>query len=256
MFEKLKLSPGLITLRYTTPAAGTADAVIRPFIPLGARGALSLMFEPGNVAGALTQPGQMCIIRCLRSALLGLEILRQDGGEQPNGGIEIDYLSRCGEEPEEPGFGPDLVVCFDHFGDRPARFGAWVSGEAAGQAVSGLLIRPRALAARIMLRDPVSDQIAAPGDYLGSRRGFRPLSGLEAWLDAADGRHRLHMQADFAEAGRVEARGTLVSLHGAGPHDRLLRLNMAVEAVQADPAAMPVAVVPARPDRLRIFRKA
>ncbi|WP_151720708.1 hypothetical protein [Gemmobacter serpentinus] len=248
MYETLKLSPGILTLTCVAPPEGDLDAMIRPIVPPGSRHAITLMFEPGNVSGALTRAGAFCVIRCGQAAVLGLEIRAERSDGPPRGGIELNYLSQTGSDPEPIAGHADYVLHLAGYGDRPARFGTLTGGD-AGQAIAGLMMPIRASTPRIMLQDPVTGQVATPGEYLGSQSGFRPLSELRAWIEAPDGRQRLALQADFAEAGRVESRGTMVSLHGAGPEDRLLRLSMALEAMPLLPEAEK------RPERIRIFRK-
>jgi hypothetical protein len=249
MYETLKLSPGILTLTCVAPPEGDLDAMIRPIVPPASRHAITMMFEPGNISGALTRAGAFCVIRCGQAAVLGLEIRAERTDGPPRGGIELTYLSQTAADPEPITGQADYVAHLAGYGDRPARFGTFVAGDDPAQAIAGLMMPIRASQPRILLQDPASGQIAAPGEYLGSQGGFRPLSELRAWIEAPDGRQRLVLQGDFAKAGRVESRGTMVSLHGAGPEDRLLRLNMALEAMPLAPEA------DRRPERIRIFRK-
>lgn len=253
MYQTVKLQPGLLTLTFVAPAEGEADALIRPVVPPASRQAISLMFEAGNVTGALTAPGEFCVIRCGRPASLGIEITSRKAGAQPRGGIELNYLSSRGPDPApDETAGADYILHLSDHGDRPARFGGWAGGDTPEQAIGGLMIRARSGRPRILAQDPATGQIAQPGDFLGSRGGFRPLAELQLWIDEPDGRNRLAVEAEFAEAGRVSASGTMVSLHGSGPGDRLLRLNMALEQM---PAESGKSATPRRNDRIRIFRK-
>lgn len=253
MYETVKLQPGLLTLTFVAPAEGAADALIRPVVPPASRQAISLMFEAGNISGALTAPGEFCVIRCGRPAVLGIEITARHAGVQPRGGIELNYLSRRGPDPApDETVGADYILHLAGHGDRPARFGTWTGGDTPEQAIAGLLIRHRTGRPRIVAQDPATGQIAQPGDFLGSRSGFRPFSELRLWIDEPDGRNRLGVEADFAEAGRVNATGTMISLHGAGANDRLLRLNIVLEQMPVDSAK---SAATRRNDRIRIFRK-
>ncbi|MBT9247770.1 hypothetical protein KM031_21365 (plasmid) [Gemmobacter fulvus] len=253
MYETVKLQPGLLTLTFVAPAEGSADALIRPVVMPASRQALSLMFEAGNVAGALTSPGEFCVIRCGRPAVLGIEISARQTGAMPRGGIELNYLSRRGPDPApDETTGADYILHLAGHGDRPASFGSWTGGDTPDQAIAGLMIRARTGRPRIVAQDPATGQIAQPGDFLGSRGGFRPFSELQLWIDEPDGRYRLGVEAEFAEAGRVSASGTMVSLHGMSTGDRLLRLRMVLEQMSADSEKRATA---RRNDRIRIFRK-
>ena len=253
MYQTVKLKPGLLTLTFVAPAEGKANALIRPVVPPASRQAISLMFEAGNVSGALTAPGEFCVIRCGRLAVLGIEITASQAGVQPCGGIELHYLSNRGPDPaSDEAAGADYILHLSGYGDRPARFGSWAGGNTPEQAVGGLMMRARTGRPRIMAQDPATGQIAGPGDFLGSRGGFRPLSELLLWIDEPDGRSRLAVEAEFAETGRVTAAGTMVSLHGSGPSDRLLQLNLTLQQM---PTESGKATTPKRSDRIRIFRK-
>ena len=255
MYEKLKLTPGLLTLRYAKPAAGEANAVIRPIVPLASRHAIRLMFEPDNLSGALFRPDEICVIRCSKPAVLVLEIASAEGTGAPNGSVELDYLAQTAPEPDTRS-AADILVYLDRHGDKPAKFGTWVGADEPGHPIAGLMLHPRASGPRILLRDPISGQIAAPGEYLGSSGGFRPLSELQAWIEDPDGRHHLHLSAEFARAGLAEATGTLVTLHGAGPEDALLRLNLQVKPLGSAKGRLDLAATqPSQRDRVRIFRK-
>lgn len=253
MYETIKLQPGIVKLTFVAPAGEAANALIRPIIPPESRQVISVMFEAGNVAGALAAPGEFCLIRCGRAAVLGVEISAHQAGGQPRGGIELDYLSTRGPDPL-PGDvpGADYVVHLAGHGDRPVRFGAWASGDTAEQPIAGLMIRNRLGRPRIITQDPTTDQIAQPGDFLGSRGGFKPFSELRLWIDEPDGRNRLNVEANFAEAGQISATGTMVTLHGASASDRLMRLKILLQQMPAE--AVPFSSS-RRNDRLRIFRK-
>ena len=253
MYETIKLQPGIVKLMFVAPVNEVANALIRPIIPPESRQAISIMFEAGNVTGALAEPGEFCLIRCGRAAVLGVEISAQQAGTQPRGGIELDYLSLRGPDPL-PGeaTGADYVVHLAGHGDRPARFGAWASGDTVEQPIAGLMIRNRLGRPRIITQDPATDQIAQPGDFLGSRGGFKPFCELRLWIDEPDGRNRLKVEADFAEAGLVNATGTMVSLHGAGPSDKLMRLKILLEQMPVEGVRFTSS---RRNDRIRIFRK-
>lgn len=255
MYEKLKITPGLLTLRYVRPAVGEANAVIRPIVPLASRHAIRMLFEPDNLSGALFRPDEICVIRCSKPALLILEIASAEGTEAPNGSVELDYLAQTAPEPDTRPLA-DILVYLDKRGDKPVRFGTWVGADEPGHPIAGLMLHPRAHGPRILLRDPISGQIAAPGEYLGSVGGFRPLSELQAWIENPDGRHRLHLMGEFSRAGFVEATGTLVTLHGASSDDALLRLNLRI-IPPGGPAEKSIAATArsARRDRVRIFRK-
>ena len=253
MYETIKLQPGIVKLTFVAPPEGTADAVIRPVVPLESRQSLSVMFEAGNIGGALMGPGEFCLIRCGRPAVLGVEIISRQAGGQPRGGIELDYLSQRGPDPlPDAASGADFVVHLAGYGDRPARFGNWVSGDRPEHAIAGLMMRSRVGRPRIIVQDPVAEQIAQPGEFLGSRGGFRPFSELRLWLDEPDGRYRLQVEAEFADAGLVNASGTMVSLHGANSADRLFRLKVALGHTAVE---SPTFTSARRNDRIRIFRK-
>ncbi|WP_134681986.1 hypothetical protein [Paracoccus ravus] len=253
MYETVKLTPGILTLTFVAPAEGAADAVIRPVVPPASRHAVTLMFEAGNVSGALLSPGEFCVIRCGSPAVMGIEITAGAAGAQPRGGIELNYLSRRGPDPKaDQNAAVDYILHLAGHGDRPGRFGTSTGADSPEHAVAGLLIRPRTGRPRIVLQDPVTGQIAQPGDFLGSRGGFRPLSELRMWIDEPDGSTRLAVEAEFEKAGRVQAAGTMVSLHGREYDDRLLRLNITLEQMQGGNAGTGM---PKRNDRIRIFRK-
>ena len=253
MYETVKLTPGILTLTFVAPPEGTPDALIRVVVPPASRHAISLMFEAGNVAGALTAPGEFCVIRCGYPAVLGIEITAHQAEAQPRGGIELNYLSRRGPDPApETNAGADYILHLAGHGDRPARFGALTGGDRPEHSIAGLMIQQRSGRPRIIAQDPNTGQVAKPGDFLGSRGGFQPFSELRLWIDEPDGRNRLAVEAEFAEAGRVTASGTMVSLHGTGASDRLLRLCLALEQM---PVAGDSSATGKRNDRIRIFRK-
>lgn len=255
MYEKLKLTPGLLTLRLVKPQSGEINAVVRPIVPVASRHAIRLMFQPGNVAGSLTQVDELCVIWCGQPAVIVLEINAAHGDGTANGSVELDYLATTAPEAVA-GPAMDMTVYLDRLGDKSAPFGTWVGADEPGHPIAGVMLHPRTNRPRIMLRDLASGQIAAPGEYLGSTAGFRPLCEFQAWIDGPDDRHRLHVLAEFSLAGRVEAYGTLVTLHGAGPDDRLVRLNLQLKPFEATAGnADPSQPKPKRRDRVRIFRK-
>lgn len=255
MYEKLKLNPGILTLRLAKPQAGEINAVVRPIVPVASREAIRLMFQPGNVSGTLTQVDELCVIWCGKTALLVLEITAAQGNGTSNGSVELDYLAFTPPEPDtDPS--PDMTVYLDRQGDKPAQFGTWVGADEPGHPIAGVMINPRANRPRIMLRDLASGQIAAPGEYLGSTSGFRPLCDFQAWIDAPDDRYRLDVLAEYALSGRAQAYGTLVTLHGTGPGDTLVRLNIQVAPLgTSGESPDPMAPKAKRRDRVRIFRK-
>lgn len=252
MYEKIRLSPGLLVLRLASPKDGKTNAALRPIVPLASRGAINLMFDPGTPTGILTRTSNICVIRVARPAVLLLEITAAHGSGEPRGGIELDYLVHSEEVDADPPSMADFTVYVDQSGDRPARFGDWVGDEAGERAIIGAMLPQRLIGPRIMLKDPRSDQIAAPGEFLGSRSGFRALSALQIWIDEPDGRYWLKAQADFARAGRVEAVGSALFLQGTGEDDRLIRLCLDLQAREPEQdLARPVP----RRNRVRIFRK-
>lgn len=252
MYEKIRLSPGLLVLRLAPPKGGQTNAALRPIVPLASRGSISLMFDPGTPTGILTRTSSICVIRVARSAVLILEITAAHGDGEPRGGIELDYLVHSEEVDADPPSMADFTVYVDQSGDRPARFGDWVGDDAGAQAIIGAMLPQRLIGPRIMLKDPYSGQIAAPGEFLGSRSGFRALSALQIWIDEPDGRYWLKAQADFVQAGRVEAMGTALFLQGTSDDDRMTRLCLDLQTkAPAEERAKPVP----RRNRVRIFRK-
>ncbi len=256
MFETVKLVPGIVTLTFTVPPGQEADAIIRPVVPLASRHALSLMFEPGNHIGALLTPGEFCVIRVGQTATLGIEIESRSGTGAPCGSIALAYLSQRGPDLAvlPPGT-TDFVLHLAGYGDRPARFGTWAGGDTPDHPIAGLMIRPRAGQPRLMLQDLITGQISPPGEFLGSQAGFRPLSDLRIWIEDPDGLNRLEAKAEFAQAGKVQAAGTMISLHGAGPQDRLLRLNLSLPPMPAGSRHASANGPARRGDRVRVFRK-
>lgn len=256
MYETVKLPPGIVTLTFTCPEGQEADAIIRPVVPLASRHALSLMYEPGNLSGALMRPGEFCVIRVGQTAVLGIEIVSQSGSGAPRGSIALAYLSTRGPDPvPAPPGATDFVLHLAGYGDRPGRFGGWVGGDTPDHPVAGLMIRPRAGQPRLMLQDLSTGQTCLPGEFLGSQGGFRPLTDLRIWIEDPDGLNRLEAQAEYAQAGKVQASGTMVSLHGAGPQDRLLRLNLSLPPMPAGSRHAHANGPARRGDRIKIFRK-
>jgi hypothetical protein len=88
----LSLNPGLILLRYKNERR-EGNATICPIIPPESRGAITLVFDPASRNDTLTTPGEVCVIRCIRPALLRLEISSLQTGLPPLGSIEVEYLS-------------------------------------------------------------------------------------------------------------------------------------------------------------------
>lgn len=257
MYQALKLKPGILTLTYVTPAEGTADAMIRPVVPLGSRHALTLMFEPGNASGALLRPGEFCVIRCGQSTILGVEIEPLSGVGAPRGGIDLTYLSQRGPDPAASSTRvADYIVHLAGYGDRAARYGTWVGADAPDHPIAGLMVHSRAGVPKLVIQDVATGQTAAPGEFLGSVGAFRPLTDLRLWIDGPTGAHRLHVSADYELAGRLEAGGTMVSLTSAGPADKLLRLQITMQPMRATAGiSQPASTGIRRGDRIQIFRK-
>lgn len=256
MFEKLRLAPGLLTLRSAADPRGGFNAVIRPIVPLASRHAITLVFDPSNPSGALTRQDEVCVIRCSDPVVIILEVSAAQGSGPPLGGVEIDYLVQSEPRPPQER-AADYTVFIDRLGDRPARLGEWVSGDVPGQAIAGLMIHHRTYPPRVMAHNPVTDRIAAPGEFLVGGAGFQPFSELRLWIDDPDGTCRLHAAAEFEILGRTAATGTLVSLQGANASDRLLRLNLQLRNTDSRAeAAQQSQPLTGRRNRVRIFRKA
>lgn len=256
MFEELRLAPGLLTLRSAADPRGGFNAVIRPIVPLASRHAITLVFDPSNPTGTLTRQDEVCVIRCSDPAAIILEVSTAEGSGPPRGGVEIDYLVQSKPQSRQES-ASDYTVFIDRLGDRPGRLGAWVGGDVPGQAIAGIMIHHRSFPPRIMLQNPTTGRIAAPGEFLVGGAGFQPFSEIGLWIDDPDGTCRLHVTAEFEILGRIAATGTLVTLRGASASDRLLRLNLQLRSV--DSRAAPAAQSPAasnRRNRVRIFRKA
>ncbi|QYZ70047.1 hypothetical protein [Neotabrizicola shimadae] len=254
-YEKLRLSPGILTIRSAAEPGLGFNAIIRPIVPLASRHAITLVFDPSNAGGALTRPDEICVIRCSDTAEILLELLIPEGSTALHGGVEIDYLVKSGPRPTlSPS--ADLTAYIDRSGDRSVRFGSWIGGEVADQAILGLMLHHRAHPPRIVLQNPVTGQIAAPGEFLAGGAGGRPFSQLRIWIEDPDGQFRLSASAEFELAGRTEVTGTFLTLTGANPADRLLRLKLQLTEVKATVDAT-VRPQPAsgRHSRIRIFRK-
>ena len=273
MYEMLSLNPGLILLRYKKQG-GQSNAIIRPIIPAESRGAITLLFDPANKDNALTTPGEVCVLRCERPALLRLEITSRQVQVPPRGSIEMEYIS----QPKRHTFGyqsdvaqmvqpPEMAHVFDYFahfhllGDQPGAFGEWLQGDGTSQGIEGLYIKPAPGQPRLMLRDLASGQVAAPGEYLGTRGQFRPLSGLEIWIDDPANTHVVRVEALFRNAGRVEQSGAFLTLRGIEPDDKLLGINLRIaprlpqHQLRSEPIFQSGRVAPATTERVKIFRK-
>lgn len=171
----------------------------------------------------------------------------------------MTYLAQGAAVPAAPAAG-DYLLAQGGPADtgsvvRSGDFGRW-SGDAAdpaGPALTGLLLTARPHGPQLMLQDPATGHVAAPGAWLGNLQSGAPLTGLRIWIEGADGTVSLHLAADFASAGQVEAQGTFISLQGTGATDRLLRLNLSLIPGPSQPRAPAPPTEPQ--NRIRIFRK-
>lgn len=273
MHETLSLNPGLILLHYKKQS-GQANAVIRPIIPAESRGAITILFDPGTHNDALTTPGEVCVLRCDRQASLVLEITSNQHLVPPRGSIEVEYISQPRRRPEtrvtesaptaarrEPIPALDYFAHFHLLGDQPGAFGAWLQGDGTSQGIEGICIQPTPGMPRIMMRDRVSGQVAAPGEFLGTRGRFRPLTELEIWLDELSSEHVIRVEALFRNAGRVEQSGSFLTLRGIEPDEKLLGINLRVQPRQpqpqatAEPSFQSTRRQQLRNERVKIFRK-
>lgn len=273
MHETLSLNPGLILLRYKKQG-GQANAVIRPVIPAESRGAITLLFDPGSRDDALTTPGEVCVLRCDRPALLGLEITSRQPWVPPRGSIEVEYISQPRRQPQgrgaetapsaparEPAPVLDYFAHFHLLGDQPGAFGEWLQGDGTSQGIEGLCIQPAPGLPRIMMRDRASGQVAAPGEFLGTRGRFRPLTELEIWIDDLASTHVIRVEALFRNAGRVEQSGSFLTLRGMEPDEKLLGINLRVmprtplHQSTPEPSFQSARAQTTRSERVKIFRK-
>ncbi len=269
MYETLSLNPGLIALRFIRQGGGQPNAVIEPVILPEFAGDVVILFDPGAQVEALSHPGDLCILRCARVVKIGLRIGSTQPGVPPRGSIEVEYLTRTARPSIAPARGAgrgalpphDVHAHFNMLGDRYARFGDWLEADAQSEGIEGLTLPANPALPRILMRDRASNQVAAPGEYLGSKGRFRPLTDLEIWIDGATGSHVLQVEAQFRNAGRVTQGGAFLSLRGMGEDERLLGLNLRVveraQPAQATDTPPPPAPPPPgdRPERVKIFRK-
>lgn len=269
MHETLSLNPGLILLRYKMQG-GQANAIIRVVVPSESRGTVTLLFDPANRDDALTAPGEICILRCSRACKITLEISSRQQGIPPRGSIEVEYLSqpRRGSN-QSPSFraAPVPTVAFDymaHFnllGDQRASFGEWLKGDGTSQGIEGLSLNNSSGQPRIMMRDLVSGQTAAPGEFLGSRGCFRPLTEIEVWIDDLANTNVIHVEAEFRNAGRITQAGSFLTLRGVEPNEKLLAINLRI--APRDVQSAPIReqgfrsgrTQPPQNERVKIFRK-
>jgi hypothetical protein len=271
MYETLSLNPGLVALRFVRQGGAQHNAVIRPVVLPEFEDDVVILFDPAAQDDALTHPGDLCILRCARVVTIGLDITSRQPGVPPRGSIEVEYLTRTARESLAPARGAgrgappphDIHAHFSMLGDRYARFGDWLEAEAPSQGIEGMTIAANPDMPRVLLRDRESGQLAAPGEFLGSKGRFRPLTDIEIWLDGAPATHLLQVEAQFRNAGRVTQGGAFLSLRGMGEDERLLGLNLRLVA-RTQPAAsaeMPQPPTPPappsgdRPERVKIFRK-
>ncbi len=267
MYEVLSLNPGLILLRYKKQGS-QSNAIIRPVIPADQRGALSIMFDPAARNEALSAPGEVCVLRCVRPAKLGIEISSRQPGVPPRGSIEVEYLAQPSRNADAmdaytPVAAPapefDYAAHFHLLGDQLAAFGEWLEGDGETQGIEGLCIQPVPGLPRVMMRDLASGQTAAPGEFLGTRGRFRPLTAVEIWIDGPP-THVIHMEARLRNAGEIMQSGTFLTLRGMEPDEKLLgiKLRIVPRAGQDQPAApafKSVQAQPVRNERVKIFRK-
>lgn len=270
MYETLSLNPGLIALRFIRQGGAQPNAAIRPVVPPEFEDDVVILFDPGAQDDALSHPGDLCILRCARVVRIELEITSRQPGIPPRGSIEVEYLTRTSRQSIAPARGPgrgappphDIHAHFSMLGDRYARFGDWLEADAESEGIEGLTIAATPSNLRILARDRESGQLAAPGEFLGSKGRFRPLNDIEIWIDGGGATHLLQVEAQFRNAGRVTQGGAYLSLRGFGENERLLGLNLRV-VERTQPAAQPAAPQPTppappagdRPERVKIFRK-
>jgi hypothetical protein len=267
MYETLSLNPGLVALRFIRQGGAQHNAVIRPVVLPEFEDDVVILFDPGAQDDALSHPGDLCILRCARVVKVGLEITSRQPGVPPRGSIEVEYLTRAAPPSIAPARGAargappphDVHAHFNMLGDRYARFGDWLEADAASAGIEGLTLAANPDLPRILMRDRESGQLAGPGEYLGTKGRFRPLTDIEIWIDGGPATHLLQVEAQFRNAGRVTQGGAFLSLRGLGDDERLLGLNLRVVA-RTQPAAAPDPTPPAppagdRPERVKIFRK-
>jgi hypothetical protein len=275
MYETLSLNPGLVALRFIRQSGGVPhNAVIRPVVLPEYEDDVVILFDPAAQDDTLTHPGDLCILRCARVVTVGLEITSRQPGVAPRGSIEVEYLTRAAKPSMAPARGAgrgappphDLHAHFSMVGDRYARFGDWLEADAPSEGIEGLTLAANPALPRILMRDRESGQIAGPGEFLGTKGRFRPLTDIEVWIDGGPVSHLLQVEAQFRNAGRVTQGGAFLSLRGLGDDERLLGLNLrVVERTQpaasaqppSPPAPPPAPAPPAgdRPERVKIFRK-
>lgn len=269
MYETISLNPGLVALRFIRQSGGVPhNAVIRPIVLPEFEDDVVILFDPAAQDDTLTHPGDVCILRCARVVKIGLEITSRQPGAAPRGSIEVEYLTRGTRQSLAPARGAgrgappphDVHAHFSMLGDRYARFGDWLDADAPSEGIEGLTIAANPALPRILMRDRESGQLAGPGEFLGSRGRFRPLTDIEIWLDGGPSGHLLQVEAQFRNAGRVTQGGAFLSLRGLGDDERLMGLNLRlVERAQpATPAQQPQTPAPPagdRPERVKIFRK-
>lgn len=249
MIEDIKLAPGLAVIRYKS-VGGKGNAVIRAEVPPASRGALTLLTDPTAPDEALAEAGDCWVVQCLRPAVLSLNIESAQPGVQARGSVVVDYLTdrkdkvaasgsaRGGkalreepprQRPSAPRFSASqdlrLMAHVSNNGDTFAEAGEWLRGDGRQDAIEGLQLPAHGLG-QIMMRDLKTGQVAAPGDYLGSRGQFRPLTGLELWLEEGRRGEVICAEALFDSAGFVEASGASIVVQGAVQDDPLLGIKL------------------------------
>ncbi|PYF07457.1 hypothetical protein C8J30_1178 [Rhodobacter viridis] len=225
MRELLTLAPGILTLTFVQPEGMLADAVIRPVVPAESLGQLTLMFEAGNASGTLSRPGEICIIRCNRESRLAVDITAASGEGKPVGGLELVYLSQdnCAKCDRI-----DALVRRQDGRISAVQFGEPAPTRGSDAPITGLCLALPPGQARLRVQDMVSGRIAAPGNWLHAARGNHPFTDLKIWVEQRKEPQVLRITADFAQAGRIEAEGTVLRLRGNGTDDPLLRIGLAL----------------------------
>lgn len=247
MFEKIAIRPGLMILRFRQQDR-PSNAIIRPVVAPEDRNDVTVVFDPTRTSQTLNAPGDVCVIQCRRATELGIDIASRDPAHPARGSVELEHLGRAQAARPDPAakfmsFDDDpgdagAITCLAHIafiGDRRAQAGDWLRGDAPAHSIEGLQFHcPED--APVFARDLTNDQIAAPGEFLGSRGQKRALAALELWLEGDDQGAELQVEALFENAGFVERRGRHLTIEGLGRTDKLLGLRLDVGAAETDGA--------------------